>query len=574
MPPLNDMGLAAQCLALFAVAIVYENTALVGAGFLIFEYEAPVVPLAISVTAGIITGDWLIYALGAAARRLPLMRRWIVGEKAIRSRRWMENHLVALVIVARIFPGPGVLFPTFAAFGGVGLPFWRFARVTALVALIYTPLVLLVIVTYGAAIATKFGWIAWAVLLLMLLIVATGPWAQRWSRWQLAFLDRIHLDASRAPWLDRITHRGMPRLSDLQAHVSIAEHIPPILFYVPLVLQWFGLAVRYRCLTLPTVANPNIKGGGMLGESKISYLDQVRDEQRKWLAPYIYFNRIVGRILAAELEAALAQMSGAGLTFPVVAKPDIGWHGYGVRLVTDPEGLRAYIEAFPIGETIILQQNIPYDGEAGVFYIRHPGEAEGRVSSITLRYFPYVVGDGRATVRQLIHREPRANWKADLHLGELKQHRGFASEQPDDIPAAGEIVRLAFIGSIRVGGLYRDARAYLTPALERRFGEIARSIPEFYFGRFDIRFKSIELLQEGEGFAIIEINGAGAEVIHVWDPNTKFTEVYKTLFAYQKTLFQIGAKNRSRGFKPMSLREFFRCVRKQNTLISQYPPSS
>ena len=119
-----------------------------------------------------------------------------------------------------------------------------------------------------------------------------------------------------------------------------------------------------------------------------------------------------------------------------------------------------------------------------------------------------------------------------------------------------------------------ERHGYLTPALERRFGEIARSIPEFYFGRFDIRFKSIELLQEGEGFAIIEINGAGAEVIHVWDPNTKFTEVYKTLFAYQKTLFQIGAKNRSRGFKPMSLREFFRCVRKQNTLISQYPPSS
>ena len=68
----------------------------------------------------------------------------------------------------------------------------------------------------------------------------------------------------------------------------------------------------------------------MLGESKISYLDQVRDEQRKWLAPYISFNRIVGRIPAAELEAALTQMSGAGLTFPVVAKADIGWHGYGV----------------------------------------------------------------------------------------------------------------------------------------------------------------------------------------------------------------------------------------------------
>jgi hypothetical protein len=267
-------------------------------------------------------------------------------------------------------------------------------------------------------------------------------------------------------------------------------------------------------------------------------------------------------------------MSAAGLGFPIVAKPDVGWHGYGVRLVADPEGLRAYIEAFPVGQTIILQQNIPYEGEAGVFYIRQPDEAEGHVTSLTLRYFPYVIGDGCSTVRELIRREPRANWKADLHLGELKEHRGFASERPDYLPAAGEVVRLAFIGSIRVGGLYRDARAYLTPALERRFDAIARSIPEFYFGRFDVRFSSLEQLQQGEGFAIIEINGAGAEVIHVWDPNTKFAEVYRTLFAYQRTLFRIGAKNWSRGFKPMSLVDFFRCVHRQNVLISKYPPSS
>ena len=69
MPPLDDVELAAQCLALFAAAIVYENAALVAAGFLIFEHKAPTLPLAISVTAGIITGDWLVYALGAAARR-------------------------------------------------------------------------------------------------------------------------------------------------------------------------------------------------------------------------------------------------------------------------------------------------------------------------------------------------------------------------------------------------------------------------------------------------------------------------------------------------------------------------
>jgi membrane protein DedA with SNARE-associated domain len=574
MPTVPDAGLAAQCLALFGLTIAYENAALIAAAYLIVEHQAPSIPIAMSVITGFIVGDSLIYGLGAAAGRVPLVRRWIGGDKMIHPRRWLEKHLVALVVVARVFPGPGVLFPTFVAAGAVGVPFWRFARITALASVIYVPLVLLIIVTFGATIVTRLGWAAWVALILMLLIVGAGPWTQKWSRWQLAFLDRIQLDASRVPWLDRITHRGMPGLSNLRAHASVAEHIPPILFYIPMVLQWLGLAIQYRSLTLPTVANPLIKAGGTFGESKLSCLDQVQGEQRKWLAPYAALFRSQERTPTEELATALARMTKADLAFPVVAKPDIGWHGYGVRLVPDPDSLRAYIEAFPVGETIILQQNIPYDGEAGVFYVRLPGEAKGRVSSLTLRYFPYVVGDGCSPVRELIRREPRADWKAKLHLGERKDHRGFASERPDYVPAAGEVVRLSFIGSIRVGGLYRDGRMYITPDLERRFDEIARSMPEFFFGRFDVRFKSIEQLQQGEDFAIIEINGAGSEIIHVWDPNTKFAEVYRTLFTYQKTLFKIGADNRSRGFKPISLTEFFRCVRRQSGLSSKYPPSS
>jgi hypothetical protein len=51
-------------------------------------------------------------------------------------------------------------------------------------------------------------------------------------------------------------------------------------------------------------------------------------------------------------------------------------------------------------------------------------------------------------------------------------------------------------------------------------------------------------------------------------------EVYRTLFAYQKMLFQISAKNRNRGFDPASVIQFFRTVHKQRALIARYPPSS
>jgi hypothetical protein len=141
------------------------------------------------------------------------------------------------------------------------------------------------------------------------------------------------------------------------------------------------------------------------------------------------------------------------------------------------------------------------------------------------------------------------------------------------IPKEGELIRLTFIGSLRVGGLYRDAGHLITPALSKRFDEISRSMPEFYYGRFDIKFESTDLLKEGRGFSIIEINGAGAEAIQAWDPDVPVRKLYKEFFKAQSLLFKVGAMNRKRGFKPMSLLGLIKAIKKQNNLIDSYPPA-
>jgi len=56
------------------------------------------------------------------------------------------------------------------------------------------------------------------------------------------------------------------------------------------------------------------------------------------------------------------------------------------------------------------------EGEAGVFYVREPHEAHGRILSLTLKYFPYVLGDGTSTLQQLILRDPRAGKLANIYL--------------------------------------------------------------------------------------------------------------------------------------------------------------
>jgi hypothetical protein len=144
---------------------------------------------------------------------------------------------------------------------------------------------------------------------------------------------------------------------------------------------------------------------------------------------------------------------------------------------------------------------------------------------------------------------------------------------PARVPAAGEHVRLSTVASTRVGGCYRDGTALATPALLDRVDAIARDMGEFLVGRFDVRYDDIAALQRGE-FTIMEVNGAGSEAVHAWDPKYSIREVYAIVFAKQRRLFAISDAQRRRGVRPIGLSELARLWWKQQRLMAKYPPSN
>jgi hypothetical protein len=103
------------------------------------------------------------------------------------------------------------------------------------------------------------------------------------------------------------------------------------------------------------------------------------------------------------------------------------------------------------------------------------------------------------------------------------------------------------------------------------FGAICDQMPDFYFGRFDVRFGSIGELQQGRGFTIIEVNGAGSEATHIWDRNTRLRDAYKGLFLQIRLAFEIGAVNRRRGLKPMSGLALLGRYLSERRLMATYP---
>ena len=356
--------------------------------------------------------------------------------------------------------------------------------------------------------------------------------------------------------------RGDVRLAQDRA-LSFFEFWPDWLFYGPVVLHWLLLGLRHGNFMLPTAANPTIEAGGLCGESKLAILDQVLEPARSVLARYVGLT--THRWDAhADVDAALAAMAAAGLEWPLVAKPDIACNGCGVRLIGNEAELFRYLAEFPRGERVMLQELIADEGEAGLFYARHPDETSGRITSVTLKYAPFVVGDGRSTLRELILGDGRAGRVAWLYLPRL-------AHRLHEVPAQGEQVRLVFVGNHCRGSLFRDGTELATPALAASVERIARSLPGFHFGRIDVRFDSLRALLRGEGFRIIEINGAGSEATHIWDPRTTLREAWRAQFFHYGEAFRIGAANRARGHGPSRIRDVLALWRRQKRLMASYP---
>ncbi len=571
---LTPDGWLMQCLGLYAGTFVQEDVAILTGGMLAVKHSLPVVVVFLTLMAGIITGDIIIYSMGWTARKIPWIQRKLINNKVEKARHKIENNLVSTIVLVRVVPG--LLFPTFIACGFIGVSFIQFILTSTLAAAIYTAIALTLIVKIGeTAVPTLGYWAYVAIFALGLLIIAFKIIKQR----KMVIADDM---GSGTPVIVEETNsetiigngfNGMPSLKDVKKKVALSEKIPSFVFYSPVGIRWLLLGLRYRNLLLPTVTNPLIEAGGLWGESKSRLMDQIGSEYQKWVAPFTTIDVPEGRDVELLIADTSAAMKKAGLSFPVVIKPDIGWQGYGVRVIEKEEELRNYLPAYPRNATLIIQELIPYDGEAGVFYSRLPGEEHGSVISLTLRYYPHVIGDGVNTVAQLMSNDQRTRFKLKFYLGKESLHSGLPEEYRSYIPARGEVFRLAFIGSIRVGGLYRNGIRFITPEMQERFDEIGRSIPEFYFGRFDIKFKTLENLRQGNDFKIFEINGAGAEAIHVWDAETPLLTMYKELFRYQSTMFRIANANRRRGFKPMPAKEFYSFTKQYNNLISNYPAS-
>lgn len=532
--PLKQAALAAFC------TFIFEDPTTVGCGLLVADGQMNFWTAMAGLTVGITVGDMGLYVIGRFFGPWIDRRKLISKESMERAKLMVDDNLVVAVLLSRFLPGTRI--PTFVGAGMFKASALKFLLVAIVASLLWTFCLLTLTRKIGEAVLPLLGELKWVILLAILGIVLVTRVVRRR---RLKAREKLHGD-------------GEPV-------VSLFEFWPPILFYLPVGLYYTWLAIRYRSVSLPSLANPSIYSGGICRESKSQILSLVPEKHAHLLAAHTTFEKRAGE--DDPMPRLREAMNRAGLRFPIVAKPDEGHRGAGVRLIADEAELRAYIQDFPPEVPVLLQKLADHQAEAGVFYYRMPSEKTGRLLSLTLKDLPTVTGDGKRTLRELILADPRARHIAEVYF---RRHKAML----DTILEPDRAYNLIFTGNHCQGAIFRDGTPLITEDLRRAISQIADDIPEFYFGRFDLKFRDLESFLRGENFEIVEINGASSEATHIWDAKTKLSDAYRTLFEQFRLAFEIGHANRQRGFKPIGGTTILKDVIRYHYVSKKYPASS
>ncbi|HMH23651.1 MAG TPA: hypothetical protein VK563_17815, partial [Puia sp.] len=322
------------------------------------------------------------------------------------------------------------------------------------------------------------------------------------------------------------------------------EYWPFAVLYAPVLLYWGWLSWKARSWFFFSTANPSITNAGFLMESK---------QQIYSLMPEGSYPKTVYCPRGHPVVTIRRALAERGLAFPLIAKPDIGQRGMKVSLLRNECELYLYSARSKVD--FLLQEYIAYPYEAGIFYYRHPGEPKGRISGIVGKEMLAVVGDGRSTIEALLQ-------KNDRYVLQLPALRACYGDFLRQIPAAGKEHLLVPYGNHSRGAKFLDWSDRITPALEERIDALCRQVPGFYFGRLDIKFAGWEGLCEGRDFSVIELNGAGSEPTHIYDPHHSIFFAWKEIIRHYRLLFEISRANAAReGLAPMSTVEGLKMLR-------------
>jgi len=221
--------------------------------------------------------------------------------------------------------------------------------------------------------------------------------------------------------------------------------------------------------------------------------------------------------IAYTLSSALAAAREIG--YPVAVKPLDGSQGRGVtlNLKNEEEVKAAYNEAVNFSKAVIIEKYI-HGKDYRVLVVG------GKVSSVCVRRPPFVTGDGKHSLAELIeaensnplrgqdHEKPMTKIKIDAITIQTLKRKGMS---PEYVPREGEAVYLRENGNLSTGGTARECTSEIHPHNAMIAVKAAKVIGLDIAG-VDITMEDIsQPLNYGNG-AVLEVNAAPGLRMHLF----------------------------------------------------------
>jgi hypothetical protein len=329
------------------------------------------------------------------------------------------------------------------------------------------------------------------------------------------------------------------------------EYWPFGIVYIPIYFIWLYYSIKARSIFFFNASNPSIKNGGFVNESKKEIYDLI---PQKFIPKTLFFRN------DARIDDVIKTIQNNGITYPCISKPDIGQKGIAVAIMNSPADVIKY--AAKLDMDFLIQELITFQNEVGIFYYRYPTEARGHISGIVYKEFLTVTGDGFTSLLGLIEANPRA-------LLQLPSLQYVYADKLQSIPQKGEQVNLVPIGNHARGTKFIDASNWVTEKLTNVVEGICREVNGFYYGRLDIRYNTFEELEQGLNFSVIEINGAGSEPTHIYDPAHSIFFAWKEIARHYKILLGISMQNHKNGAPYLSLKQGIDMLAENSMLLKK-----
>lgn len=316
------------------------------------------------------------------------------------------------------------------------------------------------------------------------------------------------------------------------------EYWPIWVVYFPVSFYFLYLSLKARSLFFFSASNPTIETGGMFFESKWKIFE---------LVPKEYYPSTILVEAEEELDTIYSRMLVAGISFPMIAKPDRGERGWAVKKINSREELDSYKASLQV--SFLVQSYIDYPVEMSVFYYRHPSQSKGTITSVTLKKLLSITGDGQSSIDELIKRNDRSflQYQKLILQGDIDFR---------NVPQCGEEVLLVPYGNHVLGATFLNYNHIIDEALIDTIDAISQRIDGFYFGRYDLRCASIDDLKMGKNFSILEVNGAGAEPAHIYEPGFSFLKAQYTIARHFRMMYKAAIENNKNGTAYMSFRNY------------------